>query len=214
MTIRVLLADDQTILRKGIRSLFGNHPGYEIVGEAVDGLEVVAMAKQLVPDIVMMDITMPGLNGLEATQRIIGENPKIKVIVLSVHSDKRFIEKAIASGASGYLRKDCEFDELLSAISAVLAGKRYISPFLSENHEPVEFDLRTNYSVELELSGKERQILRLIAEGKTTKEIASQLFLSIKSIERYRQIIMEKLNIHTIAELTKYAISEGIIPLD
>jgi DNA-binding NarL/FixJ family response regulator len=214
LKIRVLLADDQTILRKGIRSLFENKAGYEIVGEAVDGHEAVALAKQLLPDIIMMDITMPGLNGLEATQRIIAENPEIKVIVLSVHSDKRFIEKTVAAGAMGYLRKDCEFDELLSAISTVLSGKRYVSPFVNGGGDPVDLDTRINYSTELELSGKERQILRLIAEGKTTKEIAIQLFLSPKSIERYRQIIMEKLNLHTIAELTKYAISEGIIPLD
>jgi two-component system, NarL family, response regulator NreC len=194
--------------------LFENKAGYEIVGEAVDGHEAVTLAKQLHPDIILMDITMPGLNGLEATQRIIAENSGIKVIVLSVHSDKRFIEKAIAVGALGYLRKDCEFAELLTAISIVLSGKRYVSPFVNGGGDPVDFDMRINYSTELELSGKERQILRLIAEGKTTKEIAIQLFLSPKSIERYRQIIMEKLNLHTIAELTKYAISEGIIPLD
>jgi DNA-binding NarL/FixJ family response regulator len=162
----------------------------------------------------MMDITMPGMNGLEATQRITVDMPQIKIIVLSVHSDKRFIEKAIASGALGYIRKDCEFDELLYAIQTVMSGKRYIGRFPDGNQSSVEFDLRTNNSGELELSGKERQILRLIAEGRTTKEIAAGLYLSTKSIERYRQIIMEKLNIHTIAELTKYAISEGIIPLD
>jgi two-component system, NarL family, response regulator NreC len=214
VNIRIVLVDDQTILRKGIRSLFENRKGYEIVGEAVDGNEAIALAKKLVPDIIMMDITMPGMNGFDATQRITSDIPLIKIIILSVHSDKRFIEKAIASGAMGYIRKDCEFDELLTAIHAVISGKRYIGRFPDGNQNPIDFNLQTNSSAELELSGKERQILRQIAEGKTTKEIAVELHLSTKSIERYRQIIMEKLNIHTIAELTKYAISEGIIPLD
>jgi DNA-binding NarL/FixJ family response regulator len=214
MKTRILLADDQTILRKGIRSLFEGRAEYEVVGEAVDGQQAIELTRSLKPDVILMDITMPGLNGIEATKRISGEMPASRVVVLSVHSDKRFIEKTIAAGAMAYLRKDCEFDELLSAIETVQTGKRYISPFVGGVGIPVLFNNTTKYFEENELTPKQKQILKLIAEGKTTKDIAEDLALSVKSIERYRQIIMDKLHLHTIAELTKYAVSDGLTPLE
>jgi len=214
MKIRILLADDQTILRSGIRSMFANVSGYEIVGEAMDGLSAVAIAKQLKPDVVIMDITMPGLNGIDAAKQISIELPTTRIVILSVHSDRRFIEKAIASGAMAYLRKDCEFDEILIAISSALEGKLYVSTFPEGNQGPVTELKSKEIESGNELTLRERQILRFIAQGKTTKEISAELYLGVKSIERYRQIIMDKLNIHNIAELTRYAISEGLIPLD
>jgi DNA-binding NarL/FixJ family response regulator len=214
MTIRILLADDQNILRKGLRSLFETREGYEIIGEAENGVEAKTLARQLQPDIILMDITMPIMNGIEATENIMLLDASIKIIALSVHSDKRFIEKVIGAGAKGYLRKDCDFDELLYAIKTVLAGNQYISPNLGGGKGSTVTPKTVAQPPEQPLSSRERQVLVCVAQGKTTKEIADELNLSAKSIERYRQTVMEKLNLHTIADLTRYAISEGLIPED
>ncbi|HLX11876.1 MAG TPA: response regulator transcription factor, partial [Bacteroidota bacterium] len=195
MKTRILLVDDQNILRKGLRSLFSNDPNFEIVGEAENGKTACALVGEVHPDVVLMDLTMPVMNGIDATERITREHPTVKVIALSVHSDRRFIEKAMAVGATAYLRKACEFDELLQAIKMVMSNKTYISPGLGMPHAlpdtSIDITVRDG-----RLTARERQILFYIASGKTTKEIASDLRLSVKSIEKSRHTIMEKINRH------------------
>lgn len=215
MNLRILLADDHTIVRQGLRALIEKQPGMEVVAEAEDGLETVRLAQDLFPDVVIMDISMPGLNGIEATRRVLERNSRIKVIALSMHSDRRFVLEILRAGASGYLLKDGAFEELVDAILAVVSGHTFLS---TNVNDLVVRDYiahlaraeRTAFSV---LTSREREVLQLMAEGKTTKEIAAQLHLSVKTIETHRQQVMEKLNLHSIAELTKYAIREGLTTL-
>ncbi|HXX57325.1 MAG TPA: response regulator transcription factor [Thermodesulfovibrionales bacterium] len=215
MNIKVLLADDHKIVRDGLRTLLENHPEITVVGEAEDGRETVQLAQKLAPAVVIMDIAMPDLNGIEATRQIISEHPHIKVVALSMHSDRRFVSEMLKAGASAYLLKDCAFEELVNAILTVMKNKIYLSPAIAgvviENYirnapksEPSVFSL---------LSDREREVLQLMAEGKATKEIASHLHVSIKTVETHRMNIMTKLDIHSVAELTKYAIREGLTSL-
>ncbi|HLX11776.1 MAG TPA: response regulator transcription factor, partial [Bacteroidota bacterium] len=171
------------------------------------------LARERRPDVVIMDISMPVMNGIEATIVITKESPKTKVIVLSVHSDKRYVEKIISCGAAGYLRKDCDFDELVFAIEVVLKNRLYVSPNLAGGKGSRVFSLR-NKPAEITLSDREREILRRVASGKTTKEISADLNISIKTVEKDRQAIMEKFHVRRIAEVIKYAIAEGLIPLE
>jgi two-component system response regulator NreC len=216
MSIKVLLADDHKIIRDGLRSLIERHPEMEVVGEAEDGRTTVQLARKLEPDVVIMDISMPDLNGIDATHQIVTDVPGVKVIALSMHSDKRFVVGMFKAGASGYLLKDCAFDELEQAVKTVLVDQTYLSPKIAtvviKNYVPqISTEDISAFSV---LSLREREVLQLLAEGKTTKEIATDLYRSVKTIETYRQKIMEKLDIHNLADLIKFAIREGLTSLE
>lgn len=212
MSIKILLADDHKILREGLRALLEKHSDIKIVAEADNGRTAVQLAKELSPDIVIMDITMPDLNGIEATRKIIADVPQVKVIVLSMHSDRRLIREMLNAGASGYLVKDCIFKEILSAIHEVRNNKIYLGSTIANGfvkdskHRISDTDLSA-FSI---LTPREREVLQLISEGKSTSQIASILNISIKTVETFRQHIMEKLDIHSVAQLTKYAIREKL----
>ncbi|MEE9302648.1 MAG: response regulator transcription factor [Thiotrichaceae bacterium] len=215
MSIRIVLADDHKIVRDGLRSLLEKQTDMEIVAEAEDGRTVVQQVQKLSPDIVIMDISMPGLNGIDATYQIIAKSPKIKVLALSMHSDKRFVEGMLKAGASGYILKDSAFTELISAIRVLTSNQIYLSPPIASvvTNDYISKKTKAGFSVGLTLTTREREVLQLLAEGKSTKGISSALNVSVKTIETHRKKIMEKLNIHNIAELTKYAIREGLTTL-
>jgi DNA-binding NarL/FixJ family response regulator len=215
MSIKIILADDHKIIREGLKALLEKNPGMEVVEEAQDGLTTVRLAKKLLPDIVIMDIGMPDMNGIDATRQIISETKGIRVIALSMHSDRRFVLQMLKAGASGYLLKDSAFEELELAIQTVISGQPYLSPkitdvVIKEYIHNIPANETTAFSA---LTAREREVLQLLAEGKTTKQIAVYLNISIKTIETHRQQVMEKLNMHSIAELTKYAIREGLTSL-
>jgi DNA-binding NarL/FixJ family response regulator len=188
----------------------------EIVGEAEDGRTAVELVRTLLPDVVIMDITMPNLNGVEATRHIINEFPNVKIIALSIHSNRRFVTDMLGAGAAGYVLKDCLFDELVQAIQAVADGGGYLSPQITGVviGDYVKRVVTTADSSFKALTGREREVLQLVAEGKSTKQIALELHVSTKTVEANRRQIMEKLDIHSIAELTKYAVREGLTSLD
>ena len=215
MTIKVLLADDHKIVRDGLRTLLEKNPDIVVAGEAEDGREALQMAKKLLPDVVVMDIAMPDLNGIEATRQILADRSDVRVVALSMHSDKRFVSEMLKAGASAYLLKDCAFEELITAIRTVMKGKIYLSPGIAGVviGEYIKKDAKADSSVFSLLSDREREVLQLMAEGKTTKEVASYLHVSVKTVETHRTNIMTKLDIHSIAELTKYAIREGLTSL-
>jgi len=213
---RVLIADDHKILREGLRHIIQNDLHCEVVGLATNGRNAIALASELQPDLILMDISMPDLNGVEATRQILSISTRIKIIALSMHTSKEFVAKMLKAGASGYLLKDCAVDELGDAIRCVLSNKIYISPdiagvvvedYLRYLEEPAGKPLA-------KLTPKEREVLQLIAEGKSTKEVSAVLNTSISTIETHRQHIMDKLKIRTVAELTKYAIREGLTSLE
>ncbi|MBS1113821.1 MAG: nreC 3 [Nitrospirae bacterium] len=216
MRTKIILADDHKIIREGLRSLIEKQPDMEVIAEAQDGLTTVNLVQKLKPDVVIMDIGMPEMNGIDATTKITTEYKTVKVIALSMHSDRRFVMQMLKAGAAGYLLKDSAFEELVSAIHAVIAKQHYLSQKITDvvvqeylqNLPPNE---STVFTV---LTAREREVLQLIAEGKSTKQIASVLNLSVKTIETHRQQIMEKLDMHSIAQLTKYAIREGLTSLE
>jgi len=216
MSIRILLADDHKITRQGLRSLLEQQDDMEVVAEAENGRTAVALVDELLPDVVIMDVTMPDLNGVEATHQIVSKYPDVKVIALSMHSDTLFVTEMLRSGASGYLLKDCAFEELARAIRAVMNDKTYLSPSISA--VVVEDYLhrlsKADFSASGILTDREREVLQLMAEGKSTKQIALKLHISIKTVETHRRQIMNKLDIHTVAELTKYAVRKGLTSLD
>lgn len=217
MTMRILLADDHQIVREGLRSLLSKNEDMEVVGEAADGRAAVAMAQEMSPDVVVMDVGMPGLNGVEATRQIAAKEPEAKVVALSMHSDRRFMGEMLKAGAKGYLLKEAAFEELATAIRSVIADKIYLSPRIAD--VVVDDYVRHNAnggvpSAFAKLTPREREVLQLMAEGRATKEIAMDLKVSIKTVETHRRQIMEKLNIYSVAELTKYAIREGLTSLE
>jgi DNA-binding NarL/FixJ family response regulator len=216
MSIKVLLVDDHAIIREGLRSLLEKQPEMEVIADTDDGRKAIELVRVLLPDIVIMDITMPGLNGIEATRQITAEFPDVKVIALSIHSKRRYVADMLSAGATGYILKECLFDELVQAIKAVAAGGRYLSPRITD---VVVSDYVKRLSVSADspfeaLKTREREVLQLVAEGKSTKQIALELHVSTKTIEANRRQIMEKLNIHNVAELTKYAVREGLTTLE
>lgn len=213
--IKILIADDHKIVRDGLKTLLKSQDDMEIVGETMDGRSTVKAVASLSPDIVIMDIAMPHLNGIEATRQIVNDHPGVKVVALSMHSDKRFVTEMLQAGASAYLLKDCAFEELVIAINAVKNNKHFLSPgitgvILSDIISQGGAGVATAFS---SLSSREREVLQLLAEGKTTRQISDQLNVSIKTIETHRTNIMNKLEIFSVAELTKYAIREGLTSL-
>jgi DNA-binding NarL/FixJ family response regulator len=216
VSVRILLADDHKIVREGLRSILENELGMSVIGQAEDGRTALILSQKLRPDVVIIDISMPDLNGIEATRQILTQNPESKVIALSMHSDKRYVIQMLDAGAAGYLLKQCAVDELQQAIRTVLAGKFYVSPDVTGPviRDYLEHLARSESPEKSSLTAKEREVLQLIAEGKSTKEIASILHVSVPTIETHRQHIMEKLNLHSVAELTKYAIRQGLTSLE
>ena len=209
--IRILIADDHQMMRAGLRALLEQRPGVKVVAEADDGRTAVQLAQQLSPDVVVMDINMPDLNGVEATRQICAEGKGPKVIALTGYAPSTFAVEMLNAGASAYLLKTGAVAELSKALDAVCAGKIYLSPEVSDevmNKTPREANGRR--SVFSKLSAREREVLQLLTEGKATKEVAARLNVSIKTVESHRRNLMEKLDLHSVAELTKYAIREGI----
>lgn len=214
--IRILLADDHRLFREGLRTILEQLSEFEIVGEANDGHEALAMAGKLTPDIILLDISMPNLNGIEAARRITDVSPMTRVIILSMHLDQRYVAESLKAGARGYILKDSAVEELTTAIRNVINGEiflgnRVTGVVVSDYVGLAKGKPASAFSI---LSGREVEVLQLIAEGRSTKEIASDLKVSVKTIETHRKQIMDKLDIHSVAELTRYAIREGIISLD
>lgn len=213
--ITILLAEDHTIVREGLKALLKLESDFNIVGEAENGRQAVAMATELRPDVIVMDIAMPLLNGLEATRQILQASPSTRILILSAHSDDAYVERVMALGASGYLIKQTAAHVLPNAIREVYAGKPFFSPSISKRLK--DHDRKAIARGDLPggeaspLTSREMEVLQLIAEGKTNKETAAELNISIKTVEKHRQKVMEKLNIHDTASLTRYAISAGII---
>jgi DNA-binding NarL/FixJ family response regulator len=214
--IKVVLADDHQIVRHGLRSLLSAEPDIEVAGEADNGRAAVRMVQELLPQVVIMDISMPDLNGIEATRQILSDTAGVKVIALSMHSDSLFVLNMFQAGASGYLLKDCALEELVKAVRTVMNRKIYLSPGISDIVIK-DFVLgwsSTESSAYSILTVREREVLQLMAEGKTTNQIAESLCVSIKTVEAHRKQMMNKLDIHNVAELTKYAIRQGLTSLE
>lgn len=216
MKTRIIIADDHMIVRQGLATLLAKEPDMEVVAEAENGRDVVQLVKELRPDVVIMDVNMPDLNGIEATRQVLAAFPETKIIALSMHADRRFVVNMLKAGSSGYLLKDCAFEELAAAIRLVMANKTYLSPGVSNIviQDYVQGLSAPRSSAFTMLTPREREVLQLMAEGKPTGQIAEQLHISVKTVETHRQQIMHKLGIHSIAELTKYAIREGLTSLE
>ena len=216
MKLRILLVDDHKIFCEGLRAVIEKEPDMEVVGTAIDGRDAVRLATALTPDVVVIDIAMPGLNGIEATKMILKDHPGTKVIALSMHTDRRFVEGMLTAGAAGYLVKECAAEELARAIQTAIGGKVYLSPEITEI-VVAAFTRAKSEDVHLagpQLSTREREILQLLAEGKSARDIGRTLHISVKTVESHRRAVMEKLDLHSVAELTKYAIREGITALN
>ena len=216
MAVRILIADDHKIVREGLRALIEKHEKMEVVAEAETGLDAVRLTRKLEPDVVIMDLGMPQMNGIEATREITASNRRIKVIALSMHSDKRFVLQMLKAGASGYLLKDSAFEELITAVKTVTSNQSYLSPKITDVvlKEYLQTVSRGDASVFSVLTHREREVLQMLAEGRSTKEIAASLNVSVKTVETHRQQIMDRLKIRSVAELTKYAIREGLTSLE
>lgn len=213
--IRVLIADDHTLVREGIRALLERLPEVEVVAEATDGRDALNLLKTSQPDVVLMDISMPRLNGLDATRHMVREMPKIKVIMLSMHRSEQYVWQALNAGAAGYLLKDTDLAEVSIAINAVMNGKAYLSPEIAM-HVIKEYVRRgdSNETLRQTLTPRQREVLQLMAEGTTTRKIAETLNISVKTVETHRAQLMERLDIHDVAGLVRYAIRTGLVQQD
>lgn len=210
--IRVLLADDHTIVRQGFRLLLSQHPGIEVVGEASNGRQAVEAVQKLSPNVAVVDIAMPEINGVETTRLIRQETPNCRVLVLSMHGDPAYVRGALKAGASGYLLKEAIDSELVTAIRAVAQGQAYLSPAISST---VLADYQKHVSDPLDaITPRERQLLQMLAEGKSSKDIASELEISVYTVDAHRSRIMRKLQLRTIGDLVRFAIQRRLIPLE
>jgi DNA-binding NarL/FixJ family response regulator len=216
VTIKIILVDDNQIVRQGLRKMLTAEPDIKIVGEADNGRAALQLVNKFIPEVVIMDVSMPDMNGIEATRQILAHHPGTKIIALTMHSDSRFILNMLKAGASGYLLKDCALEELVKAIRTVVHQKTYLSPGVSDillkDFPSTRSDNSSSaFSI---LTTRERQVLQLMAEGKSTNQISNNLCVSVKTVETHRKQIMQKLGIHNIAELTKYAIRQGLTSLE
>jgi len=215
MTVKLVLADDHRLMREGLRTMLENQPDIEVVGEVGDGKAAVDLVRKLKPDVIVMDVNMPRLDGIDATRQIHADIPQTKVVVLSMHTERPFVYEIIRAGAAAYVLKDSAITELVQAIHAAMTGQIYLSPRIAGtlvddfvHHAPKQAPAE-----EINLTARELEVLQLLAQGKSTKEIAFHLRLSVKTVETHRRQIMKKLDIHSVAELTKYAIRHGLTTL-
>ena len=212
--IRILLSDDHAVMRRGLKLVLQEQPDFNVVGEASDGREAVAMAETLKPDVAVLDITMPNLNGIEAARQISAKQPGTAIVVLSMHADETFVLRALKAGARGYVLKESRESDLISAIRLVSEGKSFFSPAVSRMlvedyvRQLQDRDIEDSYEL---LTAREREILQLVAEGKSNKDIANMLHLSLYTVETHRSNILEKLNLHSVPELVLYAVRKGVI---
>lgn len=207
--IRILLVDDHAMVRKGFGLILGGQQDLEIIGEAGNGREALELTEKLQPDVVVMDVAMPELNGIEATRKIMASVPRTRILALSMHKDSVYVREILRAGAKGYLLKDSIDHDLVAAVRAVAKGEGYLSPAVSE---AVLSDYRRHVTAPLDLlTGREREVLQMIASGKTNKEIAGELKLSVYTVDAHRGRIMEKLNLHSINELVRFAVRNGLV---
>jgi DNA-binding NarL/FixJ family response regulator len=214
-SIRILLADDHTLVRAGIRSLVQSLPGVQVVAEAGDGREALSLIEMHQPDVALLDIAMPGLNGLEVAAQVADSFPYVRVLILSMHATEEYVLRALRAGAAGYLLKDADTAELELAIKAVTSGETYLSPAVSKHVTEYVRRVGEGERSTLErLTPRQREVLQLVAEGNTTQEIARLMNLSVKTVETHRTQLMERLDIHDIAGLVRYAVREGLVILE
>jgi two-component system response regulator NreC len=216
MRTRILLADDHQIMRQGLIALLGKHPSMQVIAEAENGIQTLEIARREKPDVIIMDIAMPDINGIEVTRQLKAELADIKIIALSMHADRRFVTEILKAGASGYVLKQSAFEDLVTAIKAVMMNRKFLSADILDSvvDDYVSQLSKTDYEAYRQLSDRERQVLQLLAEGNSTKEIAYKLRVSVKTVESHRQNIMTKLGIHSLPGLTKFAIREGLTSLE
>ena len=213
--MNVMLADDHQILRQGLKALLEKEPDLRVAAEVNDGREALAVVGDTPVDLAIMDVSMPGLNGIEATRKMMEVNPKVRVIALSMHTDRRFVTEMLRAGAAGFVSKDSAFEELVQAIRTVQSGQVYLSPSATGAvvDDYVRQSTHSQPNAFSSLTTREREVLQLMAEGRSTKQIAMDLGVSTKTVETHRRQIMEKLELYSVAELTKYAIREGLTTL-
>lgn len=217
MTVNILLADDHQITRTGLKALIEKETDFQVIAEAENGRQAVQLALKLEPDVIVMDINMPDLNGIDATRQITAELPDVKVIALSMYADKRYVIGMLKAGVSGYLLKNCAFEELTAAIRSVVKGRNYMSSEVADKVMKGYADnLKSGEQAveDVALSAREREVLQLLAEGKSSSEIADALFISVKTVSTHRKKIMEKLNTDNLADLIKFAIREGLTTME